>query len=68
MYGNYEVLKGGTTSESLEDMTGGLTEFIDLKESPPNLLQMMFRGFEMGSLFGCSIEVCDDFIQYANFF
>ncbi|KAK6105467.1 Calpain cysteine protease family protein [Brugia pahangi] len=56
LYGNYETLKGGTTSEALEDMTGGLTEFIDLKESPPNLLQMMFRGFEMGSLFGCSIE------------
>lgn len=56
LYGNYEVLKGGTTSEALEDMTGGLTEFIDLNQSPPNLLQMMFRGFEMGSLFGCSIE------------
>uniref|UniRef100_A0A0R3RG55 Calpain catalytic domain-containing protein n=1 Tax=Elaeophora elaphi TaxID=1147741 RepID=A0A0R3RG55_9BILA len=56
LYGNYETLKGGTTSEALEDMTGGLTEFIDLNDSPPNLLQMMFRGFEMGSLFGCSIE------------
>ncbi|OZC04845.1 calpain family cysteine protease [Onchocerca flexuosa] len=56
LYGNYEVLKGGTTSEALEDMTGGLTEFVDLLEPPPNLLQMMFRGFEMGSLFGCSIE------------
>uniref|UniRef100_A0A0M3IUL9 Calpain catalytic domain-containing protein n=1 Tax=Ascaris lumbricoides TaxID=6252 RepID=A0A0M3IUL9_ASCLU len=56
LHGNYEVLKGGTTSEALEDMTGGLTEFIDLKEPPRNLLQMMFRGFEMGSLFGCSIE------------
>uniref|UniRef100_A0A915PM08 Calpain catalytic domain-containing protein n=1 Tax=Setaria digitata TaxID=48799 RepID=A0A915PM08_9BILA len=59
LYGSYEALKGGTTSEALEDMTGGLTEFIDLTESPPNLLQMMFRGFEMGSLFGCSIEQID---------
>ncbi|MFH4982975.1 hypothetical protein AB6A40_009684 [Gnathostoma spinigerum] len=56
LHGNYEVLKGGTTSEALEDMTGGLTEFVDLKQPPRNLLQMMFRGFEMGSLFGCSIE------------
>ncbi|KAK0424719.1 hypothetical protein QR680_008809 [Steinernema hermaphroditum] len=56
LHGSYEALKGGTTSEALEDMTGGLTEFIDLKQPPRNLLQMMFRGMEMGSLFGCSIE------------
>ncbi|TKR94293.1 hypothetical protein L596_008592 [Steinernema carpocapsae] len=56
LHGTYECLKGGTTSEALEDMTGGLTEFIDLKQPPKNLLQMMFRGMEMGSLFGCSIE------------
>lgn len=37
-------------------MTGGLTEFIDLHQAPRNLMQMMLRGFEMGSLFGCSIE------------
>lgn len=56
LHGSYEALKGGTTSEALEDMTGGLTEFVDLKQPPKNLLQMMFRAFEMGSLFGCSIE------------
>ncbi|WKX98459.1 hypothetical protein Q1695_013832 [Nippostrongylus brasiliensis] len=56
LYGSYEALKGGTTSEALEDMTGGLTEFFDLRQPPKNLMQMMMRGFEMGSLFGCSIE------------
>uniref|UniRef100_A0A914H1V6 Calpain catalytic domain-containing protein n=1 Tax=Globodera rostochiensis TaxID=31243 RepID=A0A914H1V6_GLORO len=56
LYGSYEALKGGTTSEALEDMTGGLTEFFDLQQPPENLMQMMARGFEMGSLFGCSIE------------
>lgn len=56
LHGSYEVLKGGTTSEALVDMTGGLTEFVDLNRPPKNLLQLMFRGFEMGSLFGCSIE------------
>lgn len=49
-------LLGGTTSEALEDMTGGLTEFFDLNQSPENLVQLMMRGFKMGSLFGCSIE------------
>ena len=56
LHGSYEALKGGTTSEALEDMTGGLTEFFDLKNPPRNLMQMMMRGFEMGSLFGCSLE------------
>ena len=57
MHKSYESLKGGTTSEALEDFTGGLTEFYDLKQAPKNLLSMMMRTFEMGSLFGCSIEV-----------
>uniref|UniRef100_A0A914WWY2 Calpain catalytic domain-containing protein n=1 Tax=Plectus sambesii TaxID=2011161 RepID=A0A914WWY2_9BILA len=56
MHKTYEALKGGTTSEALEDFTGGLTEFYDLKQAPNNLLAMMMRAFEMGSLFGCSIE------------
>uniref|UniRef100_A0A0N5AGU3 Calpain catalytic domain-containing protein n=1 Tax=Syphacia muris TaxID=451379 RepID=A0A0N5AGU3_9BILA len=56
LHGSYEALKGGTTSEALEDFTGGLTEFFDLKQPPNHLMEMMMRGFEMGSLFGCSIE------------
>jgi calpain len=56
LHGSFEALKGGTTSEALEDMTGGLTEFIDLASPPKNLMEMMIRGVEMGSLFGCSIE------------
>uniref|UniRef100_A0A915AKV4 MSP domain-containing protein n=1 Tax=Parascaris univalens TaxID=6257 RepID=A0A915AKV4_PARUN len=56
LHGSYEALKGGTTSEALEDMTGGLTEFFDLHSPPDHLMEMMMRGFEMGSLFGCSIE------------
>ncbi|CEF68274.1 Calpain-2 catalytic subunit [Strongyloides ratti] len=56
LHGSYESLKGGTTSEALEDFTGGLTEFVDINNPPKNLLQMIMTGFELGSLFGCSIE------------
>jgi hypothetical protein len=58
MSGSYEALKGGSTSEALEDFTGGLTEFYDLRNSPPrNLAQLMLKTIEQGSMMGCSIEV-----------
>ncbi|TMS38688.1 hypothetical protein L596_005355 [Steinernema carpocapsae] len=60
LYGSYEALKGGSTSEALEDFTGGLIEYYDLheKDSMPQtqLLATMVRGFQMGSMFGCSID------------
>ncbi|KAJ1369962.1 hypothetical protein KIN20_031582 [Parelaphostrongylus tenuis] len=52
-----ENYAGGTTAEALEDFTGGLTEFYDLRKTDKStILAMMIRGFQMGSLFGCSIE------------
>lgn len=59
LYGSYEALKGGETSEALEDFTGGLIESFDLSKTPHDqLLDAMLRAFQMGSLAGCSIEVC----------
>ncbi|KHJ78377.1 calpain family cysteine protease [Oesophagostomum dentatum] len=58
LYGSYENLEGGTTAEALEDFTGGLTEFYNLRKTDKStILAMMIRGFQMGSLFGCSIDV-----------
>lgn len=58
MYGSYEALKGGSTSEALEDFTGGLIEHFELAElSREQLLAVLVRGFQMGSFFGCSIDV-----------
>uniref|UniRef100_A0A7E4VD57 Calpain catalytic domain-containing protein n=1 Tax=Panagrellus redivivus TaxID=6233 RepID=A0A7E4VD57_PANRE len=57
LYGSYEALKGGTTAEALEDFTGGLIEYFDIKKVPKeHLLAVLVRGFQMGSLFGCSID------------
>ncbi|KAK4469954.1 hypothetical protein MN116_007453 [Schistosoma mekongi] len=55
--GSYEALKGGTTSEALEDFTGGISEMFDLKDkTPPNLLQVMLKSQELSSLMACSIQ------------
>ncbi|KAL3120633.1 hypothetical protein niasHT_007925 [Heterodera trifolii] len=57
LYGSYEALKGGSTSEALEDFTGGLIEHFELAEmSREQLLAVLVRGFQMGSFFGCSID------------
>lgn len=58
LHGGYENLDGGTTAEALEDFTGGLTEYFDLRKSEKAaVLAALVKGMEMGSLFGCSIDV-----------
>lgn len=57
LYGSYESLKGGSTAEALEDFSGGLIEYYNLHEVPKEqTLALLVRGFQMGSMFGCSID------------
>nr|DBA14277.1 TPA: hypothetical protein GDO54_005271 [Pyxicephalus adspersus] len=57
LHGSYEALKGGNTTEAMEDFTGGVTEFYEIKEAPKDLFKIMKKAFERGSLIGCSIDV-----------
>jgi len=56
LVGSYEALKGGNTTEAMEDFTGGVTEVFDLRKAPPDLFKVMKKGCDRSSLMGCSLD------------
>ncbi|CDS36187.2 family C2 unassigned peptidase (C02 family) [Echinococcus multilocularis] len=57
LVGSYDALRGGTTSEGMEDFTGGMCEMIDLGDkAPENLFSIMSRAHSRCSLLACSID------------
>ena len=46
LHGSYEALKGGNTTEAMEDFTGGVTEFYEMKEAPKELNKIMKKALE----------------------
>lgn len=43
--------------EGFEDLTGGISEFYDLKKPPACLFQIISKALRAGSLLACSIDV-----------
>ncbi len=56
LYGGYESLKGGKTSEAMEDFTGGLVESFELKDDIEGLFQKIEKSIKQSSLMSCSIK------------
>uniref|UniRef100_A0A2R8P1A4 Calpain-3 n=1 Tax=Callithrix jacchus TaxID=9483 RepID=A0A2R8P1A4_CALJA len=63
LHGSYEALKGGNTTEAMEDFTGGVTEFFEITDAPSDMYKIMKKAIERGSLMGCSIDTIVPF-QY----
>ncbi|XP_072842329.1 calpain-3 [Pogona vitticeps] len=66
VHGSYEALKGGNTTEAMEDFTGGVTEFYEIKDAPKDMYKIMKHAIERGSLMACSIEDNSGFIYGAT--
>uniref|UniRef100_A0A8C8SVC4 Calpain-3 n=1 Tax=Pelusios castaneus TaxID=367368 RepID=A0A8C8SVC4_9SAUR len=56
LHGSYEALKGGNTTEAMEDFTGGVTEFYEIKDAPKDIYKIMKHAIDRGSLMACSID------------
>lgn len=60
VYGNYENLEAGLTTDALIDMSGGLKEDFSLKKMSgdelENLWRILFQGYHKKSIMGCSIN------------
>uniref|UniRef100_A0A8C0HDV1 Calpain-3 n=1 Tax=Chelonoidis abingdonii TaxID=106734 RepID=A0A8C0HDV1_CHEAB len=56
VHGSYEALKGGNTTEAMEDFTGGVTEFYEIKDAPKDIYKIMKHAKDRGSLMACSID------------
>lgn len=54
--GGYEVLKGGSTIEAMEDFTGGVAEVYENKNAPKTYFEIMDKALKRGSMLGCSID------------
>lgn len=61
--GNYEALDGGKLRDALVDLTGGISESIDLTDKtsiPKNLFDLIWKCYQMNSLMGASIYLPKD--------
>uniref|UniRef100_A0A914VZY4 Uncharacterized protein n=1 Tax=Plectus sambesii TaxID=2011161 RepID=A0A914VZY4_9BILA len=54
--GSYEALMAGSTSEAMEDFTGGLCEMFEMRDPPKDLFSIMLKANERQSLMGGSVE------------
>ncbi|KAF5401281.1 Calcium dependent cysteine protease [Paragonimus heterotremus] len=64
LIGTYDAMRGGTTSEAMEDFTGGLTEVMDLGEkAPKKLFSIMECAKARASLMATSIDAAENELE-----
>ncbi|XP_059045760.1 calpain-A-like [Achroia grisella] len=57
LHGSYGSLKGGSISEGMEDITGGVSETYSMKKLPKSFYNILLKAYKRNTLIGCSIQV-----------
>ncbi|XP_055372966.1 calpain-A-like [Condylostylus longicornis] len=62
LHDSYENLRGGSACEAMQDFTGGITEWYDLRDNANMMahFKIMLKAYEKKSMMCCSIIVDDD--------
>ncbi|XP_062594364.1 calpain-A-like [Saccostrea cucullata] len=58
--GCYEGVDGGKLQDSVVDLTGGISETVDIKDKsqiPVDIYEILWRSWKMNSFLGCSISL-----------
>ncbi|KAA3674706.1 calpain, invertebrate [Paragonimus westermani] len=64
LIGTYDAMRGGNTTEAMEDFTGGLTEVMDLGEkAPKKLFSIMECAKARASLMATSIDAAENELE-----
>ncbi len=67
--GSYEALKGGCSSEAMEDMTGGVVETFNFrKEVPKNMWTILKKAYDRRSLMACQIDVRNVVLESISYY
>ena len=56
-------MKGGQTSEAMEDFTGGVTESFNTQKPPKDFYKLLQKAQERQSLMCCSIEAAPNEVE-----
>lgn len=63
LHGSYEALKYGTLLDGLADLTGGITESINIRQDPTACGRMLNKLLEMTSLITCTVQASNQQVR-----
>lgn len=57
LHGSYEALKYGTLLDGLADLTGGITESINIRQDQTTCGRMIGKMLDMTSIVTCTVQL-----------
>lgn len=65
LHGSYEALKYGTLLDGLADLTGGITESINIRQDQTACSRMIAKMLDMTSIVTCTLQPTSSQVLYA---